>query len=309
MLGFLAAALAASLAGSIVQSESADVLVGVLEHGFERNWKDNSVGAEFKQVRLAFRHREGGWEAFPHRPSDQEALRLIPRNFPETVDWTVTFDGRSVGAISTRRRDVLAHYGQVGLFDVTSVDVPVIGKASDRSAFVGATFARVYRPLVVVTGSRAADPDGWKAIVADATTRAKAIARFRTEIPKIESCDPVSGNGLALREYADREIKVLRGYVSKTGTRVVSLVFAPSRDVCEHGDEEAPDILTHTYSIDRAGGVLSLGTGMTLIDAGDYDGDGRSELIFLWTEGDNRDGYVLFANDFRDRVRFYWNYH
>ena len=51
-----------------------------------------------------------------------------------------------------------------------------------------------------------------------------------------------------------------------------------------------------------------LGDGMDLLDAGDYDGDGHSEMIF-WTSGENRDGYVLVYDDFAKRAEFYWHYH
>ncbi len=44
-----------------------------------------------------------------------------------------------------------------------------------------------------------------------------------------------------------------------------------------------------------------LGEGLWLVDAGDYDGDGRSEVIF-WFSGYNRDGYVLFTDDWTNRV-------
>jgi len=51
-----------------------------------------------------------------------------------------------------------------------------------------------------------------------------------------------------------------------------------------------------------------LGNQMALIDAGDYDGDGRSELLF-WFSGYDRDGYVLMSEGFVRRASFLWNYH
>ena len=47
---------------------------------------------------------------------------------------------------------------------------------------------------------------------------------------------------------------------------------------------------------------------MELVDAGDYDGDGRSELLF-WRGGYNRDGYVLVFDELRQKVEYTWSYH
>jgi hypothetical protein len=53
---------------------------------------------------------------------------------------------------------------------------------------------------------------------------------------------------------------------------------------------------------------LPLGTGLQLVDAGDYDADGKSELLF-WYDGYNSNGYDLFSSDFRKHVKVRWSYH
>lgn len=45
-----------------------------------------------------------------------------------------------------------------------------------------------------------------------------------------------------------------------------------------------------------------------LVDAGDYDGDGKSEILF-WFERYNRDGYVLFYDKCSKFDEFTWPYH
>lgn len=47
---------------------------------------------------------------------------------------------------------------------------------------------------------------------------------------------------------------------------------------------------------------------ITLIDAGDYDSNGKSEVIF-WTSRYDGDGYVMFYNDFTSMIDFTWCYH
>ena len=47
---------------------------------------------------------------------------------------------------------------------------------------------------------------------------------------------------------------------------------------------------------------------MWLVDAGDYDGDGKSELVFAINDY-NRCGYRLFYEDFGPRAVFVFRYH
>jgi hypothetical protein len=47
---------------------------------------------------------------------------------------------------------------------------------------------------------------------------------------------------------------------------------------------------------------------MWLVDAGDYDNDGKSELVFS-IDRDNRGGYELFYDTLRRHVTFEFNYH
>jgi hypothetical protein len=51
-----------------------------------------------------------------------------------------------------------------------------------------------------------------------------------------------------------------------------------------------------------------IGSGMTLIDAGDYDNDGSSEVLLLRSE-ENLDAYVLLTNRLSKKIDFGWNYH
>ena len=51
-----------------------------------------------------------------------------------------------------------------------------------------------------------------------------------------------------------------------------------------------------------------LGRGFEFVDAGDYDADGSSEVLF-WYSGYNYDGYTLFYQDFTKCVHYRWDYH
>jgi hypothetical protein len=55
-------------------------------------------------------------------------------------------------------------------------------------------------------------------------------------------------------------------------------------------------------------GVHPLGPNSGLVDAGDYDRDGKSDLLF-WYSGYNNDGFTLFYDGLTKHVDFRWSYH
>jgi len=50
-----------------------------------------------------------------------------------------------------------------------------------------------------------------------------------------------------------------------------------------------------------------LGREMRLVDAGDFDADGQSDLLF-WHSGYNENGYVLLYDDPRCEAEYTWSY-
>jgi hypothetical protein len=48
---------------------------------------------------------------------------------------------------------------------------------------------------------------------------------------------------------------------------------------------------------------------MALLDAGDYDNDGSSELIFFLSQPEDTDGFVLFDGRSRKQASLTWTYH
>jgi hypothetical protein len=304
----LVASLVLALSANAVPAKDDAVLVGVLEHGFLRSPR-GTRGAEFKDVRLAFRRTPAGWQAFPHDPRDVDALRAIAQAYPAAGTWTVAFDGRALGSVSTRQPEAYRFYAEVGRLPVSSEHIPSVGVATAKSPFIRMDAEATYRPLVAASRSTVSDPEGWKRDVPSRDARMHAIAAFRARLPKVETCDD-AGRTLPRRAYSDDEVRTVESFKSKKAAYVVSLVIAPRRDsFCDYGDEEVADPLVHTFGVDESGNAVFLGTAMTLVDAGDYDGDGRSELIFWRSEGDNNEGYVLVANGFRSRVAFEWHYH
>lgn len=86
----------------------------------------------------------------------------------------------------------------------------------------------------------------------------------------------------------------------------MSFQLEMSRNKCE--DVQSDTWAASWFHVNKEGSVRYIGRGMTLLDAGDYDNDGESEIIF-WRSGYNEDGYILFYKQFINRVDFTWNYH
>jgi hypothetical protein len=63
------------------------------------------------------------------------------------------------------------------------------------------------------------------------------------------------------------------------------------------------------FFVSSDGSVRRIGSFLTLLDAGDYDNDGRSEVVFVLSQGENTDGFVLFDGTFEKPVTLTWHYH
>lgn len=299
-------ALLASFLGAAA-AHADDVLVGVLEHELPRSaW---ARGDELARLRVTFKHSAAGWQAMPHEAHDREALQRLPTAYPAEANWTIAFDGRSIGTVTTRRKKRYKYYGEVGLVEVTSKNVPKVGVASAHSPFALADGEPAYRSLVAISNGHFNDPDLWKREKPGVKALSLALAALRKRLPAVVPCSR-SGSALPPRKYADDEVKTVESHRSKDDAHVVSLLIVPKRAVtCEPGDSPDADTLVHTFGIAFSGEVTFLGTALTLVDAGDYDGDSHSELVFFRSESDNHEGYLLVADQFHLRIEFNWNYH
>ena len=66
--------------------------------------------------------------------------------------------------------------------------------------------------------------------------------------------------------------------------------------------------LDYWFALSPANDITLLGNGMWLVDAGDYDNDGKSELVFS-IDRYNQGGYELFYADFKKHATFEFGYH
>src|SRR5690348_5594558 len=125
----------------VVNSSESTIILGVLED----NPGYYAGQPNFFAVRAVFQKIAGSWKAFPSDCRDQSCLTTITSNYPQEVTWTVAFDGRNLGHVTSRTSDKFAFYSGVGQQEITSTaPVPTIGKRSPE--YGGFLYRPVYRP-------------------------------------------------------------------------------------------------------------------------------------------------------------------
>lgn len=286
--------------GALALAQS-NVILGVLEDS-----AGDSLGAQnSRDVRVLFRRNGQGWNAYPSECADQACLKKITAAYPKEIKWIIAFDGRNLGALSTRTPEDFGMYWRVGQQQIaSSQQVPTIGKRTKE--FGGFLDAEVYRPLVAVSQANFKDPDEWKpAQISDQAVLLSLHKIFRQGFPNLCKNPQNEEDKLQPYAYHDQDIHLVKSYRSLGGWGLARLHIEATD--CEDSDAGfgLPD---PWYVVDPSGSIRYLGSGMLLVDAGDYDADGNSELLFS-IEGENFGGYRIYYDNFKKSAEFRFNYH
>ena len=260
--------------------------LGVLEH-------HNSEGKRRHSVRVAFYKEGGQWKAYPTNFDTEEELSRAVKSFPEEVAWTVCFDGKSAGSLASKNPASILYYKDVGTHQISSqASVPTVGKPSEL--FSGWPGGLTYRPLVLSSRASCADPGDWR------------------------PAQPAAGEIAAVRDYLRREHRISvanmskakvtanKSYGSQTrGAKLVNVNIKGAVVIPASGEDDQNE---GAWFYVGGKEVRYLGSNMQLVDAGDYDGDGKEEAVFK-VQRYNNDGYILFHDGFRQKLEFSWGYH
>ena len=255
-------------------------------------------------VRVLFRKDGSGWRPFPSDCADQACLRSITSMYPQTVEWNIGFSGRSLGHLKASTPGDFGFYSDIGLQRITTgASVPNIG--GRRKSYGGFLGTPVLRPLVANSLPRFSDPDSWHPAKASDAVSAELRLQFRRRFPTALNCvHPNDGGTPGPWKYRDADIRLARFYASDKGWSVAQVLLWGYRCDAPAGDE----FIDQWFAVAPDGKVRYLGAGMWLVDAGDYDNDGRSEVIFS-IDRYNRGGYELFYDGFRRHATFEFGYH
>ncbi|MGO9802169.1 MAG: hypothetical protein ACLPTM_04930 [Steroidobacteraceae bacterium] len=266
--------------------------VGVFENVNGGNFLSPAMASP--HVRVAFKKDGAEWVA-------------APSAIPQTITWTVVFDGRALGTITSSTKASLA-YGDVNTQALAAVPANKILVREGAAGFSYTGDVRTNsRPLVVVSQRNFKDPEGWKPAALSPGEKQLAVKAFRSKIPTSERCDQPEQDPIHPVSYPDAAIRFLKAYRSKGGDIVLGLTLDDKSANCGFFDDE--NFFDYWFVLRASGQAQFLDSQMTPMDAVDLDNSGKSEWIFLTSRGEDRDGYELFYDDFSKKVAFSWAYH
>jgi hypothetical protein len=279
-------------------NNEADVYVGILDDAREDLHGESTEAIERRLVMPAFEKRNGEWRAIAH---------FWIRN----LKWTVAFDGKNLGQVesqaSSDEADQINSQGsRAKQVIVTPSDkIPFVGKPSREFGGVSSFLfglKSVRRPLVVVSKPYYRDPDGWKRTQPQVEVRGVVREAFRKQFPHVNRC---KDEEIAERDwkFPDSALRFPYAYASNKNAFLVA-VELEAGDCGWGGNPEDPTdafvyqwfLVAADHSAHRIGGFD------VLLDAGDYDNDGRSEFIFFSVRSENSDVYDLLYDNFQKKA-------
>ncbi len=277
------------------QTPSGDkIYVGVLDDAREEmlDWKPGV--AQERIVRPAFEKTVTGWK------------KVDASSLPARMNWTVAFDSKNLGSVETQAAS------EEGLTAVQKIltpasAIPIIGSPSQQFAglmAIGPT--KVRRPLIVISKPYFHDPDGWKRTKLSDEIAALVRTAFRREYPHVDRCKDER-----VVEHNWKFPNSALTFPSAYGSNKNSFLVEASLNAGDCGwvDDPNDPMSDPWFFVSPDGTVRRIGSFMSLLDAGDYDNDGKSEVVFLLSQGENTDGFVLFDASFEKQASLLWHYH
>jgi hypothetical protein len=279
---------------------ASNTLIGILEDDRLElvNWKKGP--SEKRVIRPLFEKKGDEWN--------------ISTSHSEGINWIIAFDGKTRGNVkSIPTPGAMQFYQDVHVPITQPGQSLTLGKPSED--FSGWQSTLFNRPLVLVSNGGSKDPDGWKPLSPTEDHIRLFKSTFRTEYPKVNNCNEDEKQLPNPWHYKDADIKILKTYRSNKGDLLVSMYLQGGK--CGlNSDPFTPQLFlfrsnmssTHIIARSRQSDPVEEKLSLTLVDTGDYDEDGKSEVIFF-VSGYNEDGYAIYYNSFRKKVIWTWSYH
>lgn len=295
MKAFLIAVVLISLVSSSTFAE--DRLIGVSEHP----QKDICSGDEVRAVvRPLFGSADG------HKWVALNSAKATQKFSVKTISWLAIHDGKNMGSLTSEEVPFSAadhrEYATNYMHHVVSHTGSIVLE-NTKNAFAGWCGTPIYRPVILVSGAGYEDPEGWTAYMPAPGVRRQILSAFKKTVGKKSLCS-IEDDKLVPFPYKADNIKLMESLKSSHAQLIQATL---DRDYTECDDERGMGTSPQWFLV-KDGTVQWIGAGMELIDAGDYDADGKSELLF-WSSNYNQDGYVIFYDNFKSKSEFIWSYH
>jgi hypothetical protein len=226
---------------------------------------------------------------------------VAPSAFPPQIKWTVAYNGKHLGILDAQTPKTFDFYSDIGLQTIASaVTIPTVGEKT--AEFAGFDADTKYRPLATVSHPNVFDPDGWHAASLSSEEINALRGTFRTKFPNVQNCLGPDDRPQPWR-YSDADIHIDDSFTSRRKWTIAT-VWLESR--CDGPDDTGFE--AQVLAINPTGGISFVGENFSFLDAGDYDADGHSEVLFL-ISAYNRGGYALSFDDFKRSAIFEFSYH
>jgi hypothetical protein len=288
----------------MIAKADSPIFIGVIEDVEPGNLSPAMSSAH---VRIAFQKQDSAWTPMKSDFDSLDALAHADHYYPSTVNWTVVFDGKQIGTITSKSPGRLQAYGDVGTQMITTKATSIPRISAGASSFSYTGFRARTRPLLLVSVPNFKDPDDWKPTTLSAPEKSLAIKDFRIRFPSMPQCDQPEEQPIHLVPYSDDEILFIKAYRSKNGELIFGERLDQTRSKCGFFDDE--DFFDYWFVLTTNQDLRLLDSQMTPMDAADLDNSGKSEWIFQTSRGEDEDGYELFYDDFSKKASFHWTYH
>ena len=264
---------------------------------------------------LAFRFENGRWRPVCQGNPYSGECNFEGANAPR--EWEVVFNGKRLGAIQTQGwQDSSAAYFY-GALAIQSPEAPSIKESA--APFVAWFGAMSRRPLVAMLQPfQGPTTKPWRRVAGHVQPKDIGIAWpvFKARFPSIPNCK-FDDNGKPLgksRPATPRDIEVFDRIELPDGGYLIGVHAKEQyRDECAEYGDFTSDVWMfkprrgpprELQGFETNGWPYSL----VLVDIGAFAGDGTTQAVFFYA-GYNEDGYVLYYDNYRKKVRFTWRYH
>jgi hypothetical protein len=151
------------------------------------------------------------------------------------------------------------------------------------------------------------DPDGWRRIASPPDEITNLLRdSFRRDFPHVVRC---KDEKVVQRswQFPDSVLSFPVAYASNRGSFLVKSSLDAGH--CGYVDDPNDPLSEPWFFVDADSKVKRIGSFLYLLDAGDYDNDGRSEVIFGLNQPEDTDGFILYDADLNKCAEIVWTYH